>query len=407
VAQLRRLVAISAVALIAVTWRLWTPQSEFPQVPFLAALCGAPAWCDWVLLVGMGIGLCLAMIGGDARPLPRGGIALFAASLAGSCLLDQHRLQPWAYQFLIVAAIVTLVPSERGLRLVRLLVVSVYFWSAVSKIDAAFLESHGQLLLDGLLTGLRLDAGALTPQVRRLAAGMFPLGEMAVALLLLLPRTRSWGLAGSIAMHGVLLLALGPWGLDHRPAVLVWNAYFIAQNALLFRPRPATPCSAPERAIVRSMRSAATTLVALAVAMPALESLGWWDHWPSWAVYSSRPAVVSVYVHEANVPSLPPSLRPFIGPAAPLSEWRLVRLEGWSFHTLDCPLYPQERFRLAVARAIAARTGPREILVRVEGPPDRRTGRRDDVEVRGEPELQARCRSFWLNTEPRRIGSPD
>lgn len=404
--RIRRLVAISAVALIAVTWRLWTPQSEFPQVPFLESLCGAPAWCDWVLLVGMGIGLGLAMIGGDARRLPRGGFALFGACLAASCLLDQHRLQPWAYQVLIVAAVVALVPSERGLRLVRLLVVSLYFWSAVSKIDAAFLESHGQLLLDGLLGGLRLDAGALRPEFRRLATGMFPLGEMAVALLLLFPRTRQWGLAGSIAMHGVLLLALGPWGLDHRPAVLVWNAYFIAQNALLFRPRPVTPLSAPERAIVRSMRSVATTLVALAVTMPALESLGWWDHWPSWAVYSSRPAVVTVYVHEASVPSLRPSLKPFIGPAAPLSEWRPIRLDGWSFQMLDCPVYPQERFRLAVARAIAAQTGPPGILVRVEGPPERRTGRRDAVELRGEPELRARCRTFWLNAAPRRIGNP-
>jgi hypothetical protein len=123
-------------------------------------------------------------------------------------------------------------------------------------------------------------------------------------------------------------------------------------------------------------------------------------------VYSSRPAVVSVYVHEASVPSLRPSLKPFIGPAAPLTEWRPIRLDGWSFQTLDCPVYPQERFRLAVARAIAAQTGPLGIMVRVEGPPDRRTGRRDTVELRGEPELQARCRRIWLNTQSRRIGIP-
>ena len=167
------------------------------------------------------------------------------------------------------------------------------------------------------------------------------------------------------------------------------------------------PPSAPEPAIARRMRSVATTLVALAVAMPALESLGWWDHWPSWAVYSSRPAGVSVFVHDSTVAALPPSLTPFVGPAAPLSEWRSIRLDDWSFQTLDCPVYPQERFRLAVARAIAAQTGPMGILVRVESPPDRRTGRREAAELRGERELQARCRTFWLNTEPRRIGSPD
>ena len=32
---LRRVVAVFAVLLIAATWRLWTPQDVFPQVPFL------------------------------------------------------------------------------------------------------------------------------------------------------------------------------------------------------------------------------------------------------------------------------------------------------------------------------------------------------------------------------------
>ena len=80
---------------------------------------------------------------------------------------------------------------------------------------------------------------------------MFPLGELAVAVLLLHRRTWTWGLAGSIAMHGLLLLALGPWGLGHRPAVLVWNVavpslnpFELAYNRLIARPR-GTPALVP------------------------------------------------------------------------------------------------------------------------------------------------------------------
>ena len=34
-------------------------------------------------------------------------------------------------------------------------------------------------------------------------------------------------------LHGLLLVILGPWGLDHKPGVLLWNAYFIVQDVLL------------------------------------------------------------------------------------------------------------------------------------------------------------------------------
>jgi hypothetical protein len=345
----------------------------------------------------------LSVIAGEARPLPKAGLALFTACLSASILLDQHRLQPWAYQFVIVGAVLSLAPTGYGLRLVRLLVVSIYFWSAVSKLDAAFLVSHGQLLLDGLLRAARIDAGAWSLDVRRAAAVLFPVGEFAVGVLLFVPRTRVCGLAASIAMHALLLLTLGPWGLGHKPGVLIWNVYFIVQNVLLFRrnstPEPQTPFG--EVAAYRS--AAATSLVAIAAFMPLLESSGWWDHWPSWAVYSSRPAVATMLVREARVHDLPPTLRNCVGRPEPLTDWHPVSIDTWSFELLQCPIYPQERYRLALFGAIAGEAGlGDDVRVRVETSPERRTGERNQFELSGLTEIRSRSTVFWLNTRPRR-----
>jgi hypothetical protein len=403
VTPLRRLVGIFAAALIVATWRLWTPQDQFPQIPILESLCRAPAWLDWLALSGIGIGLLLSLIGGEVRPISRAGLALFTTCLAASILLDQHRLQPWAYQFVIVGAVLCLAPTACGLRLLRLLVVTIYFWSAVSKLDAAFLVSHGQLLLDGLCRAVRLDAGAWSADVRRAVAAAFPLGELAVGALLLMPRARVVGLAASIVMHVVLLLTLGPWGLDHKPGVLIWNVYFIAQNVLLFRPTSAPEPPAQVGGLAQYRSAAATIVVALATIMPLLESTGWWDHWPSWAVYSSRPATVTMLVREARLDDLPPTLRTCVGSPEPLTDWHPVSIDAWSFDLLQCAVYPQERYRLAVIGAVAEEAGlGDDVRVRVESSPERWTGDRTKVEYVGLAAIRSRCGAFWLNTRPRR-----
>ena len=49
--------ALAALSLIAVTWRLWTPQDAYPQVPLAPAGRLAPQWLDWLGLAGMLVGL--------------------------------------------------------------------------------------------------------------------------------------------------------------------------------------------------------------------------------------------------------------------------------------------------------------------------------------------------------------
>ena len=141
-------------------------------------------------------------------------------------------------------------------------------------------------------------------------------------------------------------------------------------------------------------------LLAIVIVMPALQPWGYWDIWPSWAVYSARGGWTTSFVHHDDLEKLPPAVRHFVGPPPPLSDWHPIDVDAWSLRELHCPVYPQSRFRLAVAAALS-----RSARIRVErrSAPDRFSGATtvetiDVVDGRLPPEVAAR---FWLNTTPR------
>jgi hypothetical protein len=138
--------------------------------------------------------------------------------------------------------------------------------------------------------------------------------------------------------------------------------------------------------------------------MPAGVDRDIWDVWPSWAVYSSRGGWTTASVFEEDLAQLPESLREFVRDAEPMSKVRVIDVDRWSLKTLGCPVYPQSRFRQAVAAAIS-RYAP--LRVELRSPPDRQTGQSDfksillpkqssregyEATVR-----QALQQEFWLN----------
>ena len=402
VRRLRKVMAVFTGLLVASTWPLWTPGTEFPDVPWFDwAVRWPPEDWDWLWLASLGGLLAVQFV-----PLPTGRrwpTVLQRVLLAGAVMLlptDQHRLQPWAWQMLLWAVFIGVSQRPRlALQVVRWMTLSLYVWSAVSKFDAAFFQAHGQLLLDGLTSSVGLSTEMWSEGVREGIAVAFPAGELAAALLLAIPRTRRVGLVGAVSMHVCLMLTLGPLGLGHEWGVFVWNAYFIVQNLLVFG--TARPTGVPDVPIPSCPNTRLTRLAAIiACILPAYSLVGLWDWWPSWAVYSSRPAVVRLLVNESDLEKLPKSLRPHVGPPEPLSSWCEANLDAWSYDVCRCPMYPQARYRLAVVTAVVGKPNlEARIIVRTS--PDRRSGTRDEFEL--EPlELRWRLQYFRLNTSPRK-----
>jgi hypothetical protein len=449
--RLRIWLSISCLALVASTWKLWTPQTVFPQIPFLAALRTAPAWLDWLglalMLVALVAMLVLALIDrsrpapagrdGDLSPLstrlsaapsPAGeGLRMkltslvFVTNLTLLVLLDQLRFQPWAYQFGIVAIVLAFAPAGNAASLLRVLTVSIYFWSAVSKFDYTFLHGLGPELLRGLLAAFHLEPGWMRPEAATTLAWAFPLDELAVAVLLAIRRTRTIGLVAAIAMHVLLLETLGPFGLNHSPGVLLWNVYFMGQDLLLFR-RPAAGWKesagpgAKQRfrdsleglAIPIRRARFAHSVVFLAVWLPILHVFGWLDAWPAWAVYAPASERIVLLISDEDALARGfdkwSSTAPF--DTARFGSWHWYLADDyWSFDTVKTPLYPESRFRTGVALAAMKRyqLGDAAVLV-VESRANRWTGKRTRTTYSGGDAIREYAETFNLNALPRKLG---
>ncbi len=403
------LLGLFTLVLIGATWPLWWdwPSADSPRIPCGDLFVNIPGGVDRAALVGLIVSCAGLIIGGPTRlqQITRWG---YLVSLGLLVLLDQHRLQPWVVQFLLFALFLNVSSRAPLLNSWKLIVASIYIWSAISKWDATFFTQQGQLFLQGLLEPIGIDTGLWTPQFKSRMAMVFPIGEFLAGLLLLLPVTRRWGLPLTIVMHIALIWTLAI-GLKHEWGVIIWNVYFIIQNLLLFGPDVArnrnrkaivtdtseSPDAYPERGWVR-------TLLLLAVIYPALETAGQCDHWPAWAVYCARPEQVKIMIDEHEADQLPEALKKHLGSADFVDERRPLNLDGWCFENRHCPIYPQERFRLALALALLKPyVSDRGIAVEVRSTPDRETGERIITRLHGMKAIESRCDQFRMNTKAR------
>jgi hypothetical protein len=307
-------------------------------------------------------------------------------------------LQVWLWHLALAGLLIASSPAFQGL---RCLTVGIYAWSALSKCDVAFLQGPGRTVLLGLLSALGIDPRAVRGDVGAWAVVVMVAWEGLTALFLAFRRTRLLGLLQSLVLHAGLLVALGPWGLNHGWSVLLWNFLFLFQNPILFgRREPEMAASESPPWTSRLRTAVAYGVLGAGVVLPAFQPWGLWDVWPSWAVYSTRGGWCTLLVRSDDVDRLPSTAQPYVRPPLPLDDWGVIDMDAWSRDALHCPVYPQSRFRIAIAAALSQRVAVRVDLRR---PLDRLT---DDVVLtswmledgRVPTEL---AKQFWLNLRVR------
>ena len=445
---LTRLAGGAALLLVGVTWPLWRPPTpeSFPQLPLFGWLIPAPAWCDRAALGGVLLGAFGMIWGGssknqelknqnDSSPgseqrsraflvldflvlkLPRLAPTLFTASLAFALALNQIRLQVWAYQFLLLGAVLSLCPrTETGDRaavtLARALAVGILFHSALSKLDLAFAEGPGTWLMGGFLGLFGVDPNGVPHRLRSAAAFAVPAWELGLAILLAVPSLRRVGLLGAAFMHAALMATL--WRLSHSWGVLLWNGFFLAHEFLLFWPN-AKGESVPIWSVLRTTGPRAwpaAALIAAAVTLPFGTRSGYWDVWPGWAVYAGGPGG-SGWV---RLPGRRAQTKNW-----PAGSYRPLNLSRRALGELHVPVPDDWRVTVGLTLAAAARGDawfagepdradpgvgtPRVYLVPVRGRMERSrtpSGR----SVAGWKEVNAFADAFLLNARPRALSLP-
>ena len=369
---LTRLTGLAALLLVGATWPLWLPPTpdSFPQLPLLAWLIPAPAWCDRAALGGALLGAAGMIWGGNfktqetrhegARPRRFVSRVLslgifptaFTLSLAFAIALNQIRLQVWAHQFLLLGGVLSLCPrTETGDRaavtLARVLAVGILFHSALSKLDLSFAEGPGRWLIGGFLGLFGADTDGLPKHVVGAAAFAVPAWELGLSVLLAVPSLRRAGLAGAVLMHVSVTATL--WKLDQSWGVILWNLFFLAHEFVLFWPEgkgDRTPLfTVLKTAGPRAWPTAG--LILAAVLLPFGTRAGYWDVWPGWAVYAGGvPRAVAVWEYPVDAGTWTSG---FVPADEPLDVGRSALRE------LDAPLPQDPRVRTGVAIALLER----------------------------------------------------
>ena len=386
-----------ALALLAATWKLWTPQNSFPQIPFCEFLVDAPGWLDWIALAIVGLSLLVCVF---VKPLEqvnpnssqardrqwdwfRIGHLLFSIAFAVLISLDQNRLQPWAYHFVILGLLIGLAGSK-SIPLIRLLAISIYVYSAISKFDYQFVHTVGDQMLSTILGFAGVETAHWDQQLRSGLVLILPLGELLVGVGLAVPRFRKFAAVAATVLHVALLIILGPWGLGHQPGVLIWNLFFIFQALILFWPSTKEDDQTSFAIPIHHTPRAAFFAACFVLCFPLTQWIGICDHWPAWQVYS------------------PSSSR------AQLLNDRSV--SQWSLEELGVPVYPQMRLQLAVAMAVVERAtedngrgqrGRSQIELRHQS--NRFTGERFNEFLTGPDQFKMKQSKFWLNMRARKI----
>ena len=435
--QLRLLRDVFALILIAATWRLWFATSDFPAVPFFRFLTSVPQIVDsvlgGVLVVVLLVDVCLTacqIVGrrvfAESVRAEQSCDAIFVVTAAGLVLLNQHCLQPWMYHLLLITFLLLGIQSskltcegeaashaestsrqseEAFLRSAILwLTASIYVWSAWSKLDAGFLQTHGPKFVAAICDVVGFSTRFWTDQTWKITSLMLPLGELLVGIGLLFGRTRNTALWMSLLMHFALILAVGPWGLNHRSGVLLWNGFFIVQNILLLRTarKERTLASTVGSSTGDSRRRIPVLILGTAVLFPAFRFVGCCDAWPAWAVYASSPARVLVQVRETSVGQLPEGLEQYVEPRRVNDGWLWLRIDLWSLEATETPIYPEDRFQFGVARWVARESDLRDdVRIIYEEESDRWTGQRKRFEKVGDAGMAEFGKRFLLNSLPR------
>jgi len=429
-AWLGLLYAASIATLMVSTSALWWSAAgrTFPLIPLFERFCDWPLWVDQLSTIGVGVGLALVATSsaaklGSAASIEKAtrleGIGWRTGwLLAGLCAallvcLDQQRLQPWFYQLFLTSIVFATCDRTSTLKLIRALVISVYFYSAVGKFDYQFVNSVAPDFLRTLMSWIGQDWNALDDNQKFWCAVCLPTLELVLATALCV----SWAIyvplrrlacVAAIAFHIGLALLFSTVGLGHSLGVVLWNIQFAIQAWLLFGRWPEHTNQSHR---IRPTNWLATAVIAAAVFMPLGERFGRWDHWPSWALYAPHSSRAEIYVASDSLGRLPSILGELV--EAELADdgraddvvtlWYRLPIKEWCLAETGAPIYPQDRLGVGVGNYLRDVLGGYSIRVDLLGVAGRFDGQRPKLERVLRPEdFVALNKRFYLNTQPRR-----
>lgn len=326
------LLTAAVVVQLCVTVGLWLPSRLYPLAPVFSWLPALPAAANPLLLGS----LILAVVAFGISNHRAAGI-VFLVIAAISIGLDLNRLQPWMYQFVLLMGVCLLIPNRQKASYWRWIFGAGYIWSGLLKLNPFFLSQGIGWLLSPFIV-LHPDA-TFTQWIGMTVA----FSEVAVGCALLFRSTAKWGALVGMAMHVLILIAIGPFGLHWNSAVWPWNIFMIVALGILVLSRAEL---LPLWPMLR--RGYGLSLLVLVGALPALSVFGLWDTYLSSGLYTGNTDQATIILSNESIALLPQQVMVQTGVVP--GQGHMINLLQWSLDDTNAPSYPQEWTYVSVLR---------------------------------------------------------
>jgi hypothetical protein len=311
-----------------------------------------------------------ALCGVAFAPRPRWWAAAATVLALLLALEDQSRWQPWFYQYVaMLAALAVARDSGDMLAAWRVVLVGLYLWSGIQKLNATFMSR----LFPWLVQPVSSVLPAGLQQIFLAGWVVVPMTEIAVAVGLLVPRLRNAAVIAAVGTHLVVLGLLGPLAHGTNAVIWPWNAAMAGLAAVLFW--NARAASALDTLVPRRI-GAHAVMLALFVALPVLSFAGRWDAYLSGELYSGNLKVGALSITDRVTARLPDAARRHV--MSDRAGANALDLYEWSMGELSVPSYPEDRVFRAVARDVCRfADNPGDVVLVVFGRPGVLTGQRE------------------------------
>lgn len=314
-----------------ISYPLWTASRNFPLVPVVDFLQAGNGVHLILLIVSLSSMLVLLI-----KPDHKFAVTTLLTAEAIAWMLDQNRWQPWHYQYFLTVLFVWLNRNKEKnvLTIILFMLVSTYFYSGLSKLNPAFIQSIWNRLVLG--KAFHLSQEIIYSKTMFYIGYSISVIEMIFAVGLIFEKTRKAAIILLLMMHVLILAVFGPFGLNYDMIVWPWNVammcyltYFLVKGKYLSISYPV---------IFQKWNIVFTALFGI---MPLLNYAGLWDYFLSSSLFSSKTPDMYVCIPKEEAGKFPKaSIAKF---SFCDSNEVAVNVRLWAFEEMAVPGAPQVR----------------------------------------------------------------
>lgn len=314
---LRISVLLALLISIIITKELWFAERAFPLIPFFESFPSLSNINVFYILIGLVVSNIIL----NHRLL----LTLLLLVIPIVCALDQMRIQPWLYYYILVLCCLLFKDSRTSLLYLRCITITIYIWSGIHKININFIDHVFPDLFSSILSDTLISHSNL------LAFGV-PAIEIAIGIFLICSATRKIAVYLALFTHSLIIILIAP----SNTVIIPWNICMMISLLLIF--------DGKETLINKSeilLRHAITLTIFFI--LPIFNYYNKLDHFLSFDMYSGKCDGLYIAISDSAEYMISDEQKKAIIPIENLEGGNILSANQWSMATLNVPIPPEGR----------------------------------------------------------------